>query len=182
MWTSQNACGILFSYMSNNFSIQVIFFTPMWNNSVAGVCEFLLYKWTYLHTCAVNILVLHAKFFTDVKQLCNARDFFFHTCGIHEGVHKSAWLAKYTPAFWTIRPQNSTRLQFQLVIDYEFGTVCLILLTIKVNRQRNKIPWEDHALLQMISEYFTACNRLLNFVKKPSFILELEHPTHEPPS
>ena len=42
-------------------------------------------------------------------------------------------------------------------------------LTVKVDRKRNKIHWDDHALLQMISEYFPACNRPLNCVKKYEF-------------
>ena len=32
-----------------------------------------------------------------------------------------------------------------------------------------KVDWDDHALLQMISEYFPACSRPLNCVKKYEF-------------
>ena len=45
----------------------------------------------------------------------------------------------------------------------------LILLTVKVDSQRNKIPWDDHVLLQLISEYFPACDRPLNCVKEAEF-------------
>ena len=52
----------------------------------------------------------------------------------------------------------------------------LNLLTVEVDSPKNKIPWNEHALLHMISEYFPACNKPLNFVKKPSFIGEFEYP------
>ena len=45
----------------------------------------------------------------------------------------------------------------------------LILLTVKVDSQRYKTPWEDHALLQIISEYFPDCDRPLNCVKEAEF-------------
>ena len=75
------------------------------------------------------------------------------------------------------------RLQFRVFIK-GIATVSFLLLmkrAIILHLCSTKIAWDNYAPLQMISEYFPARGRPLNYVRKPSSFVEFEHARNEPP-